>query len=161
MVSCAKWELKLGCDFYGNDFTKKSMSNSTLCGDACISLKGCTHFTFTPDGTCWMKTGIVNINQAIKSRNKKTACGIVLMQEKIDTVNESEAFRKYFLIFIQKIRAKFEFEHKKIFPNDIQTFQSNINLKKMQLTLMGYFYEKTRCDILSSKRELLNLFHKE
>ena len=115
MVSCAKWELKLGCNFYGNDFTKKSMSNSTLCGDACSSLKGCTHFTFTHDGTCWMKTGIVNINQAIKSSNKKTACGIVLMQEKIETVNDGDAFRKYYLIFFRKIELNSNLDTK-LFP---------------------------------------------
>ena len=79
MIACAKWEAKLGCDYNGNDFSNKSLPGVAVCGDECSSLKKCTHFTFTPDGTCWMKTGHVNPNQAIKSRDQQTFCGIVLI----------------------------------------------------------------------------------
>ena len=62
-----------------------------MCGDECSSLKKCTHFTFTPDGTCWMKTGRVNINQAIKTRDQQTVCGIVLISSVDEWENEFDS----------------------------------------------------------------------
>ena len=103
LIACSKWEAKLGCDFYGNDFSNKSSSSVALCGDACVSLKKCTHFTFTPDGTCWMKTGHVNTNQAVRSKDNQTVCGILLISLKDEWENgfdsniSSKAFGKSFL----------------------------------------------------------------
>ena len=74
-----------------------------MCGDECSSLKKCTHFTFTPDGTCWMKTGRVNTNQAVRSRDQQTVCGIVLISSVDEWKNEfdsnisSNAYGKRFL----------------------------------------------------------------
>ena len=102
-IACAKWEAKLGCDFFGNDFSKKSSSSVAVCGDTCVSLKKCTHFTFTPDGTCWMKTGRVSTNQAVRSKDHHTVCGIILISIKDEWENEfdpnisSKAFGKSFL----------------------------------------------------------------
>ena len=87
MISCANWEAKFGCDFKGNDFTNKSLPDVSICGNTCISHRECTHFTFTPDGTCWLKKGLVKKEHAIESSHRKTVCGIVL----ISTVNETQA----------------------------------------------------------------------
>ena len=73
------------------------------CGDECSSLEKCTHFTFTPDGTCLMKTGRVNTNQAVRSRDQQTACGIVLISSvdklgnEFDSNINSYAYGKIFL----------------------------------------------------------------
>ena len=74
-----------------------------MCGDECSSLEKCTHFTFTPDDTCWMKTGHVNSNQAVRSRDQKTVCGIVLISSvnklgnEFDSNIRSYAYGKIFL----------------------------------------------------------------
>ncbi len=67
------------------------MPGVVVCGDECSSLEKCTHFTFTPDGTCWMKTGRVYPNQAVRSRDQHTVCGIVLISsvDKLDNGFES------------------------------------------------------------------------
>ena len=98
----------MGCDFNGNDLFNTSLSDVSLCGDTCVSLRECTHFTYTPDGTCWMKTGTINTNQAIRSRHPKSVCGIVLITSDdnlfinsvFDKSFTTQAFRKEIILFI-------------------------------------------------------------
>ena len=75
------YESKSGCDFIGNDFWNTKTRNVDECGKACLSNNECTHFTFTSDSMCWMKTGQVNEEQAILPENKQTICGIVFRDE--------------------------------------------------------------------------------
>ena len=90
-VSLQQYEAKWGCDFKGNDFWNTNLPDPNYCGISCVSNKECTHFTYTPDGKCWLKTGPVNRNQAIVSQNQKTICGIVLISRNVN-LKESNTF---------------------------------------------------------------------
>ncbi|KAI8838277.1 hypothetical protein BJ741DRAFT_131287 [Chytriomyces cf. hyalinus JEL632] len=67
----------LNCDWAGQDFASSQVSGAQ-CGQECRNKAGCTHFTWTNynGGTCWMKNGNVNQNQAV-SKDSAT-CGTVV-----------------------------------------------------------------------------------
>ena len=77
-----KYEAKWGCDFIGNDFWKTNTFSPDKCSKTCLANRECTHFTYTSDGVCWMKTGQVSAEQAISSKSKQTICGVVFRDEK-------------------------------------------------------------------------------
>ena len=68
----------MSCDFKGNDLSNQN-SKGEDCGGICSRTAGCTHFTWTNynGGTCWMKSGQVNKNNAFKTGDTTAACGIV------------------------------------------------------------------------------------
>ena len=47
-----KWDIRVGCDFYGRDLLNRTLLNVFDCGDQCVSNGDCTHFTFKYDSTC-------------------------------------------------------------------------------------------------------------
>ncbi len=67
------------CDFDGENLTDtKSLSEN--CGDLCFNEKGCTHFTWTKDGTCWLKRAGVNSNP-IEKYDEGLVCGWIERNE--------------------------------------------------------------------------------
>jgi len=71
-----KWETRRGYNFkHNNDFLNTLTPYISMCGDACISYRECTHFTFTnEDRLCQMKTGKVEL---IKEKYANMVCGII------------------------------------------------------------------------------------
>ena len=66
------------CDFRHGDLSN-ARTTAEQCRSKCESTSGCTHFTWTnfEGGTCWMKTGPVNKNDAFSTGNQEMICGIV------------------------------------------------------------------------------------
>ena len=66
----------MSCDWVGNDFTS-ALSTGAQCGPLCKATFSCTHFTWTTlkNGTCWMKTGYVTINDAFNTNDYSMVCG--------------------------------------------------------------------------------------
>jgi hypothetical protein len=67
----------IGCDFVGNDLTS-AKTRGEDCFSKCQTTNGCTHFTWTSyeRGTCWMKKGQVNKQNAVQ-RSNDYVCGII------------------------------------------------------------------------------------
>ncbi|TPX73999.1 hypothetical protein CcCBS67573_g04745 [Chytriomyces confervae] len=67
----------LNCDWPGQDFAS-SLVTGAQCGQECRNKAGCTHFTWTNynGGTCWMKNGNVNQNQAVAKDS--ASCGTIV-----------------------------------------------------------------------------------
>lgn len=51
---------------------KKSLRED--CGELCLNDGKCTHFTWTKDGICWMKTSSVHL-RPIEKHGKGLICG--------------------------------------------------------------------------------------
>lgn len=66
-----------GCDFPGNDLFDVKVP-ADQCGLECDADEDCTHFVWTnrDGGTCWMKTGTVSKNDAIRKCNQNKICGV-------------------------------------------------------------------------------------
>ena len=66
------------CDFVGNDLTSEH-TKAEDCGPACLRTPNCTNFTWTSykNGTCWMKTGNVQRNDAYVTDDVTMVCGYV------------------------------------------------------------------------------------
>jgi len=67
------------CDFYGNDLHNFRIGEEIYCSILCIVKQECTHFTWTShnEGTCWMKKGGASKEDAFRTSDKKSSCGIV------------------------------------------------------------------------------------
>jgi hypothetical protein len=99
LIRLENYEAKWGCDFIGNDFWKTKTFSPEKCSKTCLSNRECTHFTYTPDGVCWLKTGQVSAEQAISSQNKQTICGIVFKDEKKKKSCKSLGIFTFYLIY--------------------------------------------------------------
>ena len=66
------------CDFQGKDLSSAKIRGED-CGGKCASTPGCTHFTWTnyEGGTCWMKQGGATKNEAFKTDNAESVCGLI------------------------------------------------------------------------------------
>ena len=67
----------LGCDFYENNLKNLPMRGEE-CGPTCDRTPRCTHFTWTTwnGGTCWMKQGRVNKDDAFETSDGSMVCGL-------------------------------------------------------------------------------------
>jgi hypothetical protein len=65
------------CDFPGNDLLNVP-SSGEKCGGLCQKIVGCTHFTwnYQQGGTCFMKKGPVNKDDAFYTGDQGIVCGI-------------------------------------------------------------------------------------
>jgi hypothetical protein len=84
------------CDFHGNDLSNAKIRGED-CGGRCASTPGCTHFTWNnyEGGTCWMKQGGATKNDAFKTDNAESVCGLIgnhATSEPIDWQPENWAF---------------------------------------------------------------------
>ncbi|CAF0839181.1 unnamed protein product [Adineta steineri] len=74
------WTANLGtsCDFVNNDFFNARTSKDD-CQSKCNTTEGCTHFTWTNwnSGTCWMKKGIVEKDDAFSTTDPDMICGVM------------------------------------------------------------------------------------
>jgi beta-glucanase (GH16 family) len=70
----SKWAI--GCDWRGNDLASVQVSGDR-CALSCATTAGCTHFTWNKynGGTCWMKSGQVNGNDAMNTGDSSFVCG--------------------------------------------------------------------------------------
>ncbi len=64
----------MGCDFIGNNLTNAKTKGED-CSSKCKMTNGCTHYTWN-GGTCWMKKGPVNKQNAVQ-RSNDYVCGII------------------------------------------------------------------------------------
>ncbi len=70
------------CDFPGRDMISLKTLDSK-CGLTCLYIPGCTHFTWSSDGSdphygiCYIKSGVVTQNDAIFTSQENVICGIV------------------------------------------------------------------------------------
>lgn len=63
------------CTFSGRNIFHQS-STSQNCIKRCLSLRKCTHYTWS-DGICDLKYGSVNKSNAVRKKDKTAICGIV------------------------------------------------------------------------------------
>jgi hypothetical protein len=70
----AQWAMN--CDWIGNELSDAG-STDEQCAGKCRTTAGCTHFTWTSSmgGTCWMKKGRVNGDDAVPSSDTASLCG--------------------------------------------------------------------------------------
>ena len=67
-----------GCDFKNNDI-KNSMIQGQSCSQKCSNTDNCTHFVWTElnSGTCWLKSGIANLSDAVFTNDFSMVCGLL------------------------------------------------------------------------------------
>lgn len=74
------WNDNIGtsCDFVNNDLFNARTSKDE-CFQKCNQTSGCTHFTWSNwnSGTCWMKKGYVEKDDAFANADVDMICGIV------------------------------------------------------------------------------------
>jgi len=76
------------CDFHNRDLSNVRTTDEQ-CGPICQMTSNCTHFTWTSfdGGTCWMKMGLVDENDAFYTGNEGMVCGVV--REDVDSTGPS------------------------------------------------------------------------
>ena len=70
------WALQ--CDFPGNDIANVQVRGED-CGSKCEANPSCTHYSWTSynGGTCWLKSGNINKNNAIRTNDASSVCGVI------------------------------------------------------------------------------------
>ncbi|KAI8901541.1 glycoside hydrolase superfamily [Globomyces pollinis-pini] len=79
------------CDFKteNNLGNMKSVESKEKCEEKCRSVESCTHWTWTSDGTCYLKYGLVS-NSDKKGAGPGTRCGII--EEKANRIQWHDSY---------------------------------------------------------------------
>jgi len=65
----------MACDFVGGDIGSVQIDGAG-CGPSCLGNGACTHFSWTPPSSCWLKGGSVSRASAHSSGTQGIVCGI-------------------------------------------------------------------------------------
>ena len=93
-------EIITNCVFKSNDLTNHFNITLKACLERCKRTHKCTHFSHDESNNCWLMQGYASLTNTVYSANKKNICGILIINEESDKVDEAMRIEKNEINFV-------------------------------------------------------------